>query len=208
MTGAWIVDVAKHVPTGVALYGIDIDSRMFPSPIPSNIHFGLASVVNLPIDWTNSFNLINQRLLIGGLTSDQWADALHEFNRVLVPGGRVQLCEAGPRAGGPAVKHFFKLMEALFSARDLVYDCALRIPALLKAAGFVDITTEKREIPLGGSVGVDGRSNLVNVFRFVLPSSTSRTLCSLAGRQRREDAYPQSWRLRLCFFRGRVGQTH
>jgi SAM-dependent methyltransferase len=210
MTGAWIVDIAKQVPTGVALYGIDIDLRMFPSPVPSNISFGLASVVNLPSDWANSFNLINQRLLIAGLTSSQWTDALHEFNRVLVPGGRLQLCEAGCWGGGPAAKHLFTVTEALFSARDLVHasDCAPRIPALLKAAGFVDITTEKRQVPLAGSAGIDGRSNLTNVFRFVLATSTSPTLCSLTERQRHEVAGSQSWRLRLCFLRERIRRTH
>jgi SAM-dependent methyltransferase len=169
MTGTWIVDVAKHVPTGVTLYGIDIDSRMFPSPVPSNIHLSLASVVNLPSDWTNSFNLVNQRLLIAGLTSGQWVDALNELHRVLVPGGRVQMCEAGDYRAGPATKNIHKLIDALAGSRGLVsvVDCAPRIPALLKAAGFVDITTEKRQILLGGSVGVDGRKNLTIMFRFV-----------------------------------------
>jgi SAM-dependent methyltransferase len=178
-TGTWIVDVAKLVPSGVALYGIDIDSRMFPSPVPSNIHFGLASVVNLPSEWANSFNLINQRLLIAGLTPAQWADAFHEFSRVLVPGGRVQLCEAGYWRGGPTTKHHIKLMDALFRARDLlnIRDTTTRIPALLRAAGFVDITTEKRQVPLAGSVGVDGRKNLTSMFRFVLALSKSPTLC-------------------------------
>jgi SAM-dependent methyltransferase len=205
-TGAWLVDVAKYVPTGVALHGIDIDSRMFPSSVPSNITFGLASVVNLPSNWTNSFNLVNQRLLIAGLTSVQWADALHEFNRVLVPGGRIQMCEAGNYRAGPAAQHLHKLLDAVSDARDLfkVADHAPPFPALLKAAGFVDIMTEKRQIPLCGSVGADGRRNLTGVFRFVPAISTSPTLCLLTGRQRHEDAYSQSWRLRLSFIRERI----
>ena len=59
-------------------------------------------------------------------------------------------------------------MHALFVSRGLLLDCGLHVPLLLEEAGFVNITVEKRSIPLGswaGQPGCDGRDNFINVFK-------------------------------------------
>jgi ubiquinone/menaquinone biosynthesis C-methylase UbiE len=94
-SGTWILDVAKIVPPDTTLYGIDIESRLFPFVVRQNIHFFVKTVTALPSYWTNTFQLINQRLLVAALTSSQWVTALAELKRILAPGGVLQLGEVG-----------------------------------------------------------------------------------------------------------------
>jgi ubiquinone/menaquinone biosynthesis C-methylase UbiE len=164
-TGTWILDAAQNVPNDTTLYGVDIEPRLFPFLGRKNVHFSVASVTALPSYWTNTFQLVNQRLLVAALTGEQWKLAVQELKRVLAPGGALQLGEVGVWRAGPKTQRHLELMRALFTSRTLVLNCASQIPAMLDAAGFASISTQKRSLPLGGSAGADGRRNFIDVFR-------------------------------------------
>ncbi|KAH9841865.1 S-adenosyl-L-methionine-dependent methyltransferase [Rhodofomes roseus] len=172
-SGSWLIDVLGAVPPTAKLYGLDIECRLFPSDDSrvtgrGHVEFCEGTVTNLPEDWDNMFALVHQRLLMAALKPSEWKQAIAEIFRVLVPGGWVQLGEAdGVRGGAVTAKHV-SLVQTLFQAKGLLLHCAAHIPDMLREAGFVNVTVETANIPLGkwaGPVGVDARNNFMGVFR-------------------------------------------
>jgi len=170
-TGAWLLDLADQVPEGVHLRGIDIESRLFPPPRPG-LEFFTGSVTALPSGWTSTYQLVHQRLLVVALTASEWPDAFLEIKRILSPGGWAQIEEsgAGPlnMEAGPVTARFHGLVAKLNASKGHLYDCTAHIPGFLADAGFADIRTEVRDIPLGkwaGQEGCDHRDNLISVFQ-------------------------------------------
>ena len=170
--GSWLLDSMKNTPGSVEIYGIDIETRLFPAAdcLPDNVHLSLNSVTNLPSGWSDTFTFINQRLLILGLQNHEWAIALKELHRVLAPNGWLQLCEIDPGIckGGPVADKFNALLIALCDSKDLLVGIAHQLPEMLPNAGFVDVHVDCRSTPLGkwaGKHGEDGRDNTVSFWK-------------------------------------------
>ncbi|KAF8993366.1 hypothetical protein BDQ17DRAFT_1368401 [Cyathus striatus] len=103
-TGIWLLDFAAEVPSTVKLYGADIESRNFPpqDTRPANTQFSIASLLDLPSEWTSKFTLIHQRLVFAvAIPRADIPPALSQLHRVLKPGGWVQLLEPGDWIAGP-----------------------------------------------------------------------------------------------------------
>ncbi|OBZ69445.1 hypothetical protein A0H81_10641 [Grifola frondosa] len=155
-SGIFLLDLVenKTVPVSVVLQGLDIESRLFPLEDPrvisrGNVHFTVGTVTKLPEDWTNSFALVHQRLLIAALQAHEWVEACSEIYRVLTPGGWVQLGEVGsPKAGVVTEKHL-SLLHTLLTAKGLLRDIAIHLPKMLETAGFVGVSVEERKVTLG-----------------------------------------------------------
>ncbi|KAJ6548618.1 S-adenosyl-L-methionine-dependent methyltransferase [Mycena capillaripes] len=170
--GLWILDLAESVDPSVTMLAVDIEPRLFPPSPPKNVHFRVESVTNLPSDWTDTFSLVHQRLLMIALQVPEWPVALHEIHRVLRPGGWVQLAEgmawrAGKYPGKPCMETLIAMYRCLVHSRNLYIDCADDIPAMLEAAGFVDIHRESRMIYIGKWAGTTGVSNKANYVAFM-----------------------------------------
>ena len=164
----------KNVPGSVEIYEIDIETRLFPAAdcLPDNVHLSLNSVTNLPSGWSDTFTLINQRLLILGLQNHEWAVALKELHRVLAPKGWLQLCEPDlvNFKGGPVVDKCNALLAALCDSKGFLFEIASQLPEMLRDAGFVDVHVDCRNTPLGkkkwaGKYGEDGRDNVVSIWK-------------------------------------------
>jgi len=167
-TGAWLMDLAQNVEHSVELQGIDVSPNNFPNPeiIPSNVHFSVSSVTNLPQEWTNKFDVINQRLLIFGLLEVEWPQALAELFRVLKPGGIIQLADLDLPYGlgiGPRCDEGLKALMSLCAVSRLMSTCASRLPGLLEAAGFEEILFERKLYPLGKQWGRMGEMGVRSV---------------------------------------------
>ncbi|KAJ7362556.1 S-adenosyl-L-methionine-dependent methyltransferase [Mycena albidolilacea] len=171
--GLWALDFAQSVDPAVHILGIDIASRLFPVSPPQNVAFQVGSVTNLPPDWTDTFTLVHQRLLMLALQIPEWTQALREIYRVLRPGGWVQLGESiawfeGEYPDKPCMEKLVSLYRSLTKSRNLYIDCASHMPALLKEIGFIDIQAEERPLLMGKWAGADGVANAttnVGVFR-------------------------------------------
>ncbi|KAJ7260478.1 S-adenosyl-L-methionine-dependent methyltransferase [Mycena haematopus] len=173
--GLWVLDLARSVDPDVKMLGVDITSRLFPLSPPNNVDFQIESVTNLPLDWTDSFTLVHQRLLMLALRVPEWPQALREIYRVLQPGGYVQLGECLPWYEGefperPCVDKLVSAYRCLVKERNLDVDCAAHMQAMLEEVGFVDIHVEERVQCIGKWAGEDGVANAINhsgVFRGV-----------------------------------------
>ncbi|KAJ6579501.1 hypothetical protein DFH09DRAFT_1275858 [Mycena vulgaris] len=165
----------KVLDIGTGPVGIDIESRLFPTSPPKNIELRIESVVNLPSEWTNTFALVHQRLLMIALQTPQWPVALREIYRVLRPGGWVQLGEStawieGEYPNKPCMEKLVAMYRCLTKSRNLYADCAEAIPSMLEAAGFVDIRRESQMAQAGkwaGELGVANRVHHAGVFRVI-----------------------------------------
>ncbi|KAF8205687.1 hypothetical protein K438DRAFT_1964103 [Mycena galopus ATCC 62051] len=155
--GFWIMDLAATIDPSVPMVGTDIEPRLFPTSPPKNIEFWVASVTSLPSEWTDTFSLVHQRLLIMGLEVPQWPKAIQEIHRVLRPGGWVQLTETvGWKGkeyveypGRPCLEKLATMYQHLAELHNFDLDCAYHIPQMLQEAGFVDIRSESRMQALG-----------------------------------------------------------
>ncbi|CAO3637739.1 unnamed protein product [Mucor hiemalis] len=88
----WAFEMAEAYPLS-KFYGIDA-SCVFPEDIkPANVEFIIGNIAKeLPYD-DNFFDFIHQRLLILGLTGDDWTSTLDNLYKVLKPGGYIELGE-------------------------------------------------------------------------------------------------------------------
>ncbi|KAF9058991.1 hypothetical protein BDP27DRAFT_1239677, partial [Rhodocollybia butyracea] len=132
--GIWLLDVAHKVYPNVSLTGININQRLFPKQHPRNVTFAVHTVTNLPESWSDGFKLVNQQLLCGALTSEQWGAALGELYRVLKPGGWIQLLESGPEVSisSGLVKCYADVFAAVFLNAGLVLDLNETLDQCLK----------------------------------------------------------------------------
>jgi len=171
-SGVWLLDLATTVPASIKLQGIDIQSRIFPSPEsrPHNLDFQVTSILSLPKEWANKFKLIHQRLLVGGLKRKEWPETIKEMHRTLAPGGWVQLCEIKSWKSGPNTELLFKIVFALSEHRGMFQYCAKHIPKMLEDNEFENIQSEDFATPLGkwaGQLGIDGSANFINLWRSI-----------------------------------------
>ncbi|KZP33428.1 S-adenosyl-L-methionine-dependent methyltransferase [Athelia psychrophila] len=171
-TGAWPLDFAKEAPSTVSIYGVDISSRLFPSDPPANVKFLTCSITRLPETWTSTFTLVNQKLLLHGLSAAAWQGAFSEMYRILVPGGWVNLCELHSLSDldrldfevGPAAKKMLTLVGKIVRSGGALLDAALHLPGWLEQAGFTDVRTEMSRVPLSGDEGRPMRDNVYNAY--------------------------------------------
>ncbi|KAL7319726.1 hypothetical protein PS15m_002826 [Mucor circinelloides] len=88
----WTLEMGETYPNS-KFHGIDASS-VFPESIkPSNVEFCVTNIAEKIPFSDNTFDYIHQRLLILGLTNDDWENALKELYRVLKPGGYIEVVE-------------------------------------------------------------------------------------------------------------------
>ncbi|KAJ7745375.1 hypothetical protein B0H16DRAFT_1856372 [Mycena metata] len=156
-SGTWILDLATSVDTSVSMVG--------------NFNFRVGSVLHLPADWSNTFSLVHQRLLILALQAHEWTIARQEVYRVLRPGGWIQIDESTPwyeakYPGKPCMEKLAALFNCVARACNLYINCTDNMSTMLAQAGFVDIQTKSGIQEMGkwaGDVGVANRVNHIGV---------------------------------------------
>lgn len=152
-------------------------------------------MTNLPPEWSESFDFINQRLLFGALLREQWVEALSEMYRVLKPGGAIQLVELDPFhpvPESPVVLYYREIHEKGFEAIGLPSDVVNNLQIMLTKAGFVDVAIDTKPTPVGkmwGEIGSQGTSaykgamaRMANVFLRVGPVRTEEEYGELVNK--------------------------
>ncbi|KAI4517830.1 S-adenosyl-L-methionine-dependent methyltransferase [Schizophyllum commune Loenen D] len=128
----------------ISFTGIDIESRNLPTSPPPNTEFLVHNITALPEEWSGTFDLVHQRLLIAALRTEEWPRAIGEAHRVLKPGGWVQIVELSLLSlqRGPVGRRLWDVFRAFSEARTMLSTCAEDIPQMLKDVGFCNVRNE------------------------------------------------------------------
>ena len=110
-SGAWASDMARNVPKGVKIQGLDISDHLFPAD-HDNVTYTVGSLLRLPDHLRCQVTLAHQRLLIYALRSKEWSQAIDSIKNALIPGeGVVQLTEVMTPEDNPgAAQEKFQVM--------------------------------------------------------------------------------------------------
>lgn len=169
--GAWALEAAEQLPASVEIHAVDLSNNNFPPSPPLNVHFLVASVTNLPKDWTESFDFVNQRLLFSALLREQWPEVLSEIFRVLKPGGAVQFVEMDlyhPVPETPVVSYYRDIHELGMDKAGLLGRVGTKLHGMLLDSGFVGVKSEAKHNPVGkmwGEIGIQGAKCYGGAFR-------------------------------------------
>lgn len=157
-SASWLLD-CYNTNKDTTFYGIDLKTDIFPrldDEQKQQIHLDAGNVLQLPSLWTNSFQLVNQRLLLTAFSKENWVTALEQIYRVLVPGGWVQLVEISECMSGETSREFYAMCRDLFSKRGVLNNCTDHIPKFLKDAGFDQVKAQRYELCIGGPPDSEG----------------------------------------------------
>ncbi|KAF9993357.1 hypothetical protein BGZ80_002483, partial [Entomortierella chlamydospora] len=153
-------EMANEFPDAT-ITGIDM-SAVFPSTIiPSNCRFIQCNILQgLPFP-DNTFDYVYQRLLVAGLTPDDWVKVIAEIERVTKPGGYIELVEADGTGGnnGPyATKIWGWVNKALLTRGvDLMIGRNSRLKTMAEQANIVNVSEEVLRLPTGDHGGKVGK---------------------------------------------------
>ncbi|KAI0150435.1 S-adenosyl-L-methionine-dependent methyltransferase [Xylariaceae sp. FL1272] len=152
-TGEWALQVAWQHPR-CEVRGIDITPHHHnPEESLENLYLDIDDL-NMSFQFpSNHFDLVNSRLVAGGLNSDRWTGYIRDILKCLRPGGWVQMVEIdlnaqsdnGALADNSALRQwsqtYLYAMEQCKNPR-----APRRLGHWLRSAGFTDV--DERMIPL------------------------------------------------------------
>ncbi|WP_052890811.1 class I SAM-dependent methyltransferase [Thermogemmatispora carboxidivorans] len=201
-TGQWAFELAQQFPQAEVI-GLDLEpAKAKATTPPANYRFVQGDALKgLPFE-NETFDFVHQRLLVLAIPLAAWPNVVQELARVTVPGGWVELVEAGTHVShfnpaGPATQQFLYLMGQLGALRGLDNEGGVLrfLDAYLRQAGLLQVNRQDIDIPLGdwgGRVGsllsLDLReagkaiSSLIAA-RFQMPEQEVLALIEQAGQE-------------------------
>ncbi|KAB5576496.1 S-adenosyl-L-methionine-dependent methyltransferase, partial [Coniochaeta sp. 2T2.1] len=155
--------------------GIDIYPNMAPEDLPPNLDIQVDDL-NSPFTFhSNHFDLVNSRLMSGGINADRWPTYVADIFRVLRRGGWCQMVEIYYNAqsdnGTLTDNHALRVWSTTYLQSMLPYKnprAAMQLENLMRQAGFVEVEGRLLTLPLSGwsndprnrEVGVLNRDNV------------------------------------------------
>ncbi|KIK52161.1 hypothetical protein GYMLUDRAFT_50042 [Collybiopsis luxurians FD-317 M1] len=183
-TGIWALEfLEENEKKGITLdmECVDISDKQFTQKHPSNIHFSLHSVTDLPAEWNSRFSYVHQRLLVTSIDRSVWPKVISELFRVLSPGGWIEIAEVQLKSYqldvGPFSKKMQSLVLTMMADKGYSLDVAAYIPSLLEGAGFVDVQSEGRQ----GCIGQSGEKGFPIEERGSFFRALKRTIMNAGG---------------------------
>ncbi|KAJ4469752.1 hypothetical protein C8J55DRAFT_583900 [Lentinula edodes] len=134
-----------NLTTGDRVLESAAGSAQFPSTHPSEIHFTVNPVVNLPNpDWTDTVSFAHQRLLVAAMNDTLWRSAVAELFRAIKPGGWVELVKIEAQdfsswSVSPNSTRLASLINALRGGKGVTGDLPVYLPVML--------CVEEKELP-------------------------------------------------------------
>ncbi|MCJ1255466.1 hypothetical protein MMC24_003282 [Lignoscripta atroalba] len=152
----WAVEVAENHPDCTVI-GVDISPHMKPDDAPENFWPQLDDLNRSFTFQSNSFDLVNSRLVAGGINKSRWPTYMRDIVRVLKPGGWVQMVECyymcqsdnGSITDTNALRQWSnKYLRALDGIKDL--RAPLQLQNIFTSAGLVNVESRMIPLPLCG----------------------------------------------------------
>lgn len=161
--GTWLADLGrleridKNQSAGLSLHGVDLSGSLFrQDPRLDLRQHNLKEKFPASWNWSNSFDLVHQRLLVWGIRSEEWEIVLDNLVDVVKPGGYIQLVEAewvlSSYTEEQPQQHKLGLVQS-WSTESSGMDVHIwkRFPGLLKARGFTEIKEETFNLGYGAT---------------------------------------------------------
>jgi ubiquinone/menaquinone biosynthesis C-methylase UbiE len=148
-TGTLALLIAEAHPD-VALTGIDPDDEMLSratkkaAAAGARIRFERASAAELPFA-DGSFDRVTSTLMAHHLPTHEKEAMFAEVRRVLAPTGELHLVDIGPARSSVA-----RSLQRVLRPHVLEDNLEGKLPAMMSAAGFVDIAEEDRVVTVFG----------------------------------------------------------
>ncbi|KAL4787870.1 S-adenosyl-L-methionine-dependent methyltransferase [Aspergillus varians] len=91
-TGIWLRELAKLLPPNTQLDGFDLSDSMFSRDnLPENIQFYHQNFLEpFPEKFLGKYDVLNVRVMVVALSSDEWEPAVRNLMTLLRPGGYLQ----------------------------------------------------------------------------------------------------------------------
>ncbi len=155
-TGRWATEMARQFPQAnvigldlVAPPADDSTTAQTGEPRPENYVFVQGNVLDgLPFP-DKTFDFVHQRLLVAGIPLARWPGVVSELLRVTMPGGWVELLEAIPARGGPAMNQLYEWLVGIGLPRGVDIRTTHLIGQYLLDAGAQQVTYRQLDMPMG-----------------------------------------------------------
>jgi ubiquinone/menaquinone biosynthesis C-methylase UbiE len=150
--GIWSVDMGQEYK-GCTSVGLDIcpPTDIISPNFNKNVIY-VTGDISEPLKFgDNTFDLINQRDMMLYIEPNRWVQTLTEYERILKPGGWVQLAERDMlfNCDHPAVQSLNSLFKRAMDVLGVDPFVCNKLDRLVEEAGFVNITRRVLEIPIG-----------------------------------------------------------
>lgn len=171
-TGRWAMEMARQFPEANVI-GIDLlpppseeqaQQNAMTDPRPENYVYMQGNALDgLPFP-DGTFDFVHQRLLVAGIPLARWPGEVRDLVRVTRPGGWVELVEAIPASGSPAMNQLREWLVGVGLPRGVDIRTTGKIGEYLQAAGARNIEYRELNIVLGKAGGRVGQMMETNYF--------------------------------------------
>lgn len=157
-TGIWADEMARLFPASTVV-GIDLSDRSFKHTTQDNCLLRTGNVVTgLPFP-DAFFSFTHQRLLVAGITAENWPRVIHELVRVTRTNGWVEIVEVGSLTdgAGPATSRMQEFLVAAGKTMGFDAEIIRHLGEMLKHEGLQSVETHQILIPVGEWAGRVGQ---------------------------------------------------
>lgn len=157
-TGIWAEEVARLFPSSVVV-GIDLSASSFKEPTPQNCLLRLGNVVTgLPFP-DEFFSYTHQRLLVAGITAENWPRVIREVVRVTQRNGWVEFVEIDSQMlnAGPATARVQEFMRSVSQSLGFDWQIIRHLGELLRQEGLRSVEMQPIPLPVGEWAGRVGQ---------------------------------------------------
>ncbi|HEU5376729.1 MAG TPA: methyltransferase domain-containing protein [Ktedonobacteraceae bacterium] len=157
-TGIWANEMARLFPLSTVV-GVDLSDRSFKRPSQDNCLLRTGNVLTGLSFPEQFFNFTHQRLLVAGITAENWPRVIHELVRVTRLNGWVELVEVGSLTdgAGPATAQMQQFLVTVSQTMGFDGEIVYHLGEMLQHEGLQGVETQPIPIPVGEWAGRVGQ---------------------------------------------------
>lgn len=179
-TGIWANEIARLFPTSFVI-GVDLSAASFTPPSQENCLLRLGNVLTgLPFP-DALFEYTHQRLLVAGITAENWPPVMRELVRVTRVNGWIECVEVDNQMqnAGPATASMLAFMEGVSRSLGFGAEVIRHLGDLLEQEGVEAVERQTIRIPVGEWAGRVG--SLMKQDLLAVTNALKGRYCAQAG---------------------------